>query len=412
MIMKMKFIVLILWLFPAGLLAQDTVRKDKGVFKDYKKGYYENTILKGIDEYQDTAKPVKRKYFSAEISDVSMPSSPDEFTKYWCNEPVSQGNTGTCWSFATTSFFESEIFRVTGKKIKLSEMYFVYWEYVERAEYFVEHKGDCTFSEGSESNALPRLMLKYGVVPRSVYDGMLDGQTVYDHSAMIEELSSCLDSVKKHCKWNDSCVTKKVRSILDKYMTEPPVAFEYEGVKYNPQSFLEDYCKILPHDYFSFMSDNRYTFNQKEELVEDDNWNHASTYYNVKADDFLSIVKYAVKNGYTISLCGDVSEPGIIKEKQVAVVPTFDIPSEYISDDSRQLRLSNGTTTDDHCIHLIGYLEKDGKFWFLTKDSGAGAFDGKYPGYKYLSEDYVKLKMMNLLLYKYGAKNVLDKIIK
>ena len=36
---------------------------------------------------------------------------------------ISQGNTGTCWSFSTSSFIESEIIRLTGKNIDVSEMY-------------------------------------------------------------------------------------------------------------------------------------------------------------------------------------------------------------------------------------------------------------------------------------------------
>ena len=35
---------------------------------------------------------------------------------------ISQDRTGTCWSFSTSSFLESEIIRLTGKKIDLSEM--------------------------------------------------------------------------------------------------------------------------------------------------------------------------------------------------------------------------------------------------------------------------------------------------
>jgi C1A family cysteine protease len=38
---------------------------------------------------------------------------------------ISQGNTGTCWSFSTSSFLESEIERLTGEKVDLSEMYTV-----------------------------------------------------------------------------------------------------------------------------------------------------------------------------------------------------------------------------------------------------------------------------------------------
>jgi len=37
-----------------------------------------------------------------------------------------------CWCFSTTSFLESEIYRLTQRKIKLSELHTVYWEYVEK----------------------------------------------------------------------------------------------------------------------------------------------------------------------------------------------------------------------------------------------------------------------------------------
>jgi len=410
--MRKYFVIFILFLSCNFLFAQDTLRKDKAIFKEYKNGYYQNSIIKGIEDFQDSVPVVKKKYFSADLSGISCPSSPEEFTRSWFNNPATQGNTGTCWSFATTSFFESEIYRITEKKVKLSEMYFVYWEYVERAKYFVLYKGECTLGEGSEANAVPRLMQIYGAVPKSAYSGLPDGQTVYDHSKMTDDIYLYLMSVKTSAAWNDSIVTGNVKAILNKYMGQPPASFSYENKTFSPQLFLTDYCKIIPRDYFSFMSDNKIAFNQKAELVEDDNWWHSKNYYNVSIDDFMKIIKSAVDSGFTISICGDVSEPGIDKEKQVAVVPTFDIPSAMIDDNARQLRLGNGSTTDDHCIHLVGYLVKDGSYWFLTKDSGTGAFDGKYQGYKYLREDYVKLKMMNILLYKYAAKEVLNKIIK
>ena len=37
-------------------------------------------------------------------------------------EVISQGRTGTCWSFSTTSFLESEAFRITGELHDFSEM--------------------------------------------------------------------------------------------------------------------------------------------------------------------------------------------------------------------------------------------------------------------------------------------------
>ncbi len=94
------------------------------------------------------------------------------------------------------------------------------------------------------------------------------------------------------------------------------------------------------------------------------------------------------------------------------MVPTFDIPSEYIDESSRQLRLTNKATTDDHCIHIVGYRKIGNDLWFLIKDSGAGGFDGPNKGYRFFHEDYVKLKMMNILVHKEATSDILNKIIK
>ena len=48
-------------------------------------------------------------------------------------EVISQDITGTCWSFSTSSFLESEIIRLTGKQIDLSEMYSVRQTYSKKA---------------------------------------------------------------------------------------------------------------------------------------------------------------------------------------------------------------------------------------------------------------------------------------
>jgi bleomycin hydrolase len=409
----MKYLFsLVLLLVQSVLFAQSDSVHNKGIFKEYPAGYYPNSILKGIEKFEKPEIITPKKYLKAEVPDWAVIDSFSNFKNQWYNSPVSQGKTGTCWSFAATSFFESEIYRVAKQQVKLSEMYFVYWEYVERAKVFVQKKGEVTFSEGSESNAVPKIMLLHGAMAREIYSGLLPGQTVFDHSKMIEELETYLKFVKDSSFFNEGIVVGTVKNILNSYMTQPPDSFTYQGVSYTPVKFLKEYCKILPADYFSFMSDNSDVFNQLSELKEDDNWRKSRDYYNVNASDFVGLAKDAIKNNNSFCICGDVSEPGISSEKQVMFVPDFDIPSEYIDDNARQVRLSNGSTTDDHCIHIVGYQEKDGHTWFLAKDSGAGAFDGKYKGYRFIREDYIKLKMMNILIYKYAARKILDSIIK
>jgi len=114
-----------------------------------------------------------------------------------------------------------------------------------------------------------------------------------------------------------------------------------------------------------------------------------------------------------MSIGGDVSESGFSRETQCALVPTYDIPSEFIDENARQFRFSNKTTTDDHGMHLVGYLEKDGKDWYLIKDSSSGSRnnDQNAPefGYYFFHEDYVKLKMMGFTIHKDAVKDILKK---
>jgi bleomycin hydrolase len=131
-----------------------------------------------------------------------------------------------------------------------------------------------------------------------------------------------------------------------------------------------------------------------------DNWWHSKEYFNIPLDEFMTILKDAVKKGYTVAIGGDVSEAGIDSWNKVAMIPTFDIPSQYIDENARQFRFSNQTTTDDHGIHLVGMTTKNGKDWYLIKDSGAGSKNVEPKGYYFYNDDYVKLKMMNYTIHK------------
>ena len=387
--------------------------EDKSTFKSYSPGFYENNILKDNRDYETLNNPKKSySYFKVDFKGRTFPNDKKLYKEIWHNPPVCQGNSGTCWCYATTSFMESEVKRIAGVEVKLSEMYTVYWEYVDRALDFVRTRGNTTFSEGSEASSIPIVWEKYGIVPYSVYEGKPKERKFNSHRKMEQEMEKYLENIKKHARWNEETVEKDIRAILDKEMGTPPAKFSYNNKEYTPQTFLSDFLKLKMIDYFNFMSTKSENFNEKNELVEADNWRHYSNYYNVTIDDFMNVIISSLKKEYSVCICGDISEPGYDNETQVAIIPDFDIPSKSINDDARQIRLSDGSTTDDHCIHMVGYYEKDGELWFLIKDSNGGAFDGKFPGYRFFSNDFVKLKMMNIMIYKEGGREVLDKIIK
>jgi bleomycin hydrolase len=288
-------------------------------------------------------------------------------------------------------------------------MFTVYCEYTEKAKRFIEERGNSVFGEGSEANAVQRVWKKFGVVPEDVYNGMKPGQKFHDHSKMYAEMNDYLQNIKKNNFWNEEEAVSTIKSIMNHYMGEPPAKFTVDGKEYTPKEYFEKIVDLNMDDYVDIFSLLEKPYWQKVEYPVEDNWWHNKDYYNVPLDEWLNAIKQAIRNGFTMAIGGDVSEPGYESHVQVAMVPTFDIPSAYIDENAREFRFNNHTTTDDHGIHLVGFENKDGKDWFLIKDSGSGSRNAKNKGYYFYQEDYVKLKMMDFLVHKDAVKDLLSK---
>jgi bleomycin hydrolase len=228
-------------------------------------------------------------------------------------------------------------------------------------------------------------------------------------------MTTFLTSLKANSNWNEELAVSTIRSIMDHYLGRPPQTIKVEGKEMTPQQYLRDVIKINLDDQIDLLSLMQMPYWEKVVYEVPDNWWLSKDYYNVPLDNYMDVVKKALKMGYTFAIGGDVSEAGMdARDYQAAVVPTFDIPSEYIDENARQMRFSNGSTTDDHGMHVVGFLEKNGKTWFLVKDSGAGSKTGgkannKNYGYYFFHEDYIKLKMIDLLVHRDVVKDILTK---
>ncbi|MFB0566547.1 MAG: C1 family peptidase [Candidatus Aminicenantaceae bacterium] len=340
---------------------------------------------------------------------VKKPASLDVFKSAFYFPPVAQYRTGTCWSFSTTSFLESEAARLTGQKIKLSEIHTVYFEYLEKVLRYVRERGDSELGEGSESNAVTRIWEKYGVVPFEAYKGLLGGDDRHDHSRMFAEIRNYLDFVDEQNYWDEEKIISTVKIILNKYIGTPPTSFEYQGKTIQPLQFLNDVLKLNPDDYVNVMSTLSVPFYTKGEFKVPDNWWHSVDYYNVPLEEWYGIIKKAVKNGFTVAIGGDVSEPGYNGFEDAAIVPEFDIPQEYINQDSREFRFYNETSTDDHGVHLVGYADVGGRDWYLIKDSARSSRHGQFEGFYFYRDDFIKLKMLTFMVHKDAVGDILKK---
>ena len=280
-------------------------------------------------------------------------------------------------------------------------MYTVYWEYVDKAKRFIKEKGNSRFSKGSQPNAAKRVWKQYGIVPAKLYTGNTSAEGLHSNTKMYQEMKDYLNSLVEKKEWNEDEAIEKIKSTLNQHLGVPPTTIKIDGKEMTPKEYLKDVLQLNLDDYIDIMSLMQKPFHQKVEYEVLDNWWHCEEYYNVPLDNFIKIIKKAIREGYTVCIAGDTAESGYNAYLDVAMIPTYDIPSKYIDDNARQMRFSNEATTDEHAIHLVGYLENDGKDWYLIKDSGSSARNGKNKGYFFYDEDYVKLKMLqNRLEYE------------
>ncbi len=331
------------------------------------------------------------------------------------NTVKNQGNTGTCWSFATCSMLESELLRNGKKEIDLSEMYIVRCAYIEKAVLYVRLHGKYNFDEGGEAHDVINMMRKYGLLPLNEYPGKKDDEKMYDHSKMKNDLKNYLDKLLEENESNfPTDWIKGFEKILDKYMGKVPKTFEINKTQYNPITYMKDYLEINPDDYIEFTSFNHHPFYQKFFLEIPDNWSF-DLYNNIPLDDLIEIIDSSIAKGYTVGWGGDVSENEFSQFEGLAIVPETEWSRKNEVEQSRTLTVTekelkvtqenhqrsfdNFTTTDDHFLHITGTAkDQSGNKFYFTKNSWGDK--GAYKGYLYLSEQYIRLKTISIIVNK------------
>ncbi len=374
-------------------------------------------LLPGLTQAQDTEKEKKDEGYNFTI------------VKEVKATPVkNQYKSGTCWSFSTVAFFESELIRMGKGEYDLSDMWFVRKAYEEKAAKYVRMHGTINFSGGGAAHDIPHLWKNYGVVPEEVYSGLNYGEVKHDHGELDKVLKNYLkplieDDVKKlTTAW-----LRGFNGIMDAYLGKTPENFTYKGKSYTPQSFAKE-LGINPDDYIEISSFSHHPFYSKFILEVPDNWAQGEV-YNVPMEDIKAILANAINNGYSIAWGADVSEKGFSWRNGIAVVPDEDKPEiqgterdkweklsekeklaqlykfdkpvkeKVITQEMRQQQFDNFQTTDDHGMQIVGIAkDQNGNTFYKVKNSWD--VDNKYQGYFYASEAFVLLKTMDIMIHK------------
>lgn len=333
---------------------------------------------------------------------------------------VSQDQTGTCWSYSTSSFLESEIIRLTGKEVKLSEMYTVRNTYPAKAWNYLMRQGKAQFSEGGLAHDVINSVATAGLVPESAFLGRDSKAAPHNHAELVAVLKGVLDVYIKRPAGEISPRWKSVvEGVLDIYLGKNPETFTYEGKRYTPQRFLE-MTQLNPGDYLSLTSFTHRPYYSIFVLNIPDNFSNGS-FYNLPLDELMAVLDYALKNGFTVELDCDVSESTFSGSKGLAVVParasdarkimSSICPEKQVDAAFRQQEFENQNSTDDHLMHITGMLkDQKGTIYYKVKNSW-GSGNGQ-DGYVYMSAAYMRLKTISILLHKDGIPKATKKQLK
>jgi bleomycin hydrolase len=327
-----------------------------------------------------------------------------------------QAKTGTCWSFATDSFLESELLRMGKEEYDLSEMFVVRNSYPLKAEKYVRYHGNFNFGPGGQAHDVWNVYKEYGMVPEEVYAGMIADTSKHNHGEMDAVLKGILDAVLKKSGGKLTGLWPEViNKTLDIYLGNVPSEFTYKGETYTPKSFA-NMLGLNPDDYVEITSYTHHPFYEKFVLEVPDNWTMGE-YYNVPLNDLIAIMNNALNNGYSVDWDGDVGKENFYRKKGYAVLPVDEEKDDNDNDEDmienegpekeknvtqemRQDAYDNFSVTDDHLMHIVGTAEDQaGTKFYYTKNSW-GTKDKKYDGYWYMSEPYVRMKTIAIMVHK------------
>ena len=330
---------------------------------------------------------------------------------------ISQGRTGTCWSFSTTSFLESEAFRITGELHDFSEMAAVRVIYPEKVERYVRYQGKHQFGPGGLSHDVTHAAAAYGIVPQSVYGGGQESDS-YDHGALDGVLEAMAQELVKQSGRIDPAGFDAVEATLDAYHGTLPESFEYNEKVYSPVSFREA-MGIDPAAYVTLSSFTHHPFDESFILEVPDN--HAQgSFWNVPLDDLEEAVHHALENGFTLAWDADVSNKGFSFRDGWAIMPETAaskeewvslsaMPTEPTVDQSmRQLAFDSQENTDDHLMHIVGRAaDASGREYFIIKNSwGQG---NEYGGEQFVSMAYFRHHTIGIMVHEAGLPKELQK---
>ena len=286
-----------------------------------------------------------------------------------------QGSSSLCWVYAMLATLETEHI-MRGDSVNLSP------DYVARM-YLSE--------QANRRRLLPNKIVQKeaGITTRGMCTMALDliqtyGLQHYDayrHKPDMDYNVLC----RKLDKGNDT------EKLLDKYIGPLPNQVFMLGALYTPLEFAHSVC--TDDEYIALTSFTHHPYGQRFPLEVPDNYFH-NTFLNVPLDTMMNRIVQSLRAGHPVCWEGDTSEPGFLFGEGYAVLKN---EKKKVTAERRQASFEAHRTTDDHVMEIVGLAhDQHGRRFFLCKNSWGTA--NRYHGFMFLSENYVRMKTIAVVL--------------
>ena len=179
--------------------------------------------------------------------------------------------------------------------------------------------------------------------------------------------------------------------LLDKYIGPLPNQVFMLGALYTPLEFAHSVC--TDDEYIAITSFTHHPYGQRFPLEVPDNYFH-NTFLNVPLDTMMNRIVQSLRSGHPVCWEGDTSEPGFLFGEGYAVLKN---EKKKVTAERRQASFEAHRTTDDHVMEIVGLAhDQHGRRFFLCKNSWGT--DNRYGGFMFVSENYVRMKTIAVVL--------------
>ena len=199
------------------------------------------------------------------------------------------------------------------------------------------------------------------------------------------------------------------KDILDMNMGVLPATIKYNQEVMTPHEFSNNILDLPFDDYIKITSYSYLELYKPGELLVSGNWLHKEDFYNIRLDEYIKLIDYALNNGFTLTGDFHITEEDYLGNIGYAEFQ-IDSLNTKINQDTRDTLYENWKTTDVHNVQIIGIAkDESGNKYYKIKDS---ASKNTFPSSPiYFSENYFRARVLSVMLHKDGIPpNIIKKL--